>query len=81
MSASVQVINRKLAQELYEETYKNPQSVYAGKLVGIANGQVVASADNWNQLARRLLQVEPDPTNTFCIDMGYDYSQVQDVSI
>jgi hypothetical protein len=72
-------INRELAQRLADEARRDPQSVYAGKLVGIANGRVVAVADNWDELARQLRQAEPDPQKTFCIEVGRDYSEVQQI--
>ena len=34
--------NRELADRIKEETSKDPHSPYAGKCVGIVNGQVVA---------------------------------------
>ena len=79
MADDVQMSNRQLAQTLSDDARSNPQSVYAGKFVGIANGKVVAVADDWDQLARRLLQVEPDPSKSFCLEVGRDYSEVQDI--
>src|SRR5438094_871067 len=61
-SKTVQELNRELARKLIEAGRNNPQSPYAGKYIGIANGQVVAVADNWDELARQLRQVEPDPS-------------------
>jgi hypothetical protein len=75
----VEIENRQLAEKLMEEARANPQSVYAGKFVGIANGQVVAVADDWDHLARRLSEVEPDPSKTFSVEIGRDYSQVQEI--
>jgi hypothetical protein len=69
-------LNRQLAQKLLDEAKNNPLSPYTGKFVGIANGQVVAVADDWDDLARRLDHAEPDPKKTFGIEMGRDYSQV-----
>jgi Family of unknown function (DUF5678) len=76
---TVQELNRELARKLLEEARNNPQSGYAGKFVGIANGQVVAVADNWNELARRLRQAEPDPAKTFGVEIGRDYDAVQEI--
>jgi hypothetical protein len=47
--------------------------------VGIANGQVVAVADNWDDLARQLRSVEPDPTKAFAVEIGRDYDAVQEI--
>jgi len=78
-SRTVQEVNRELAQKLVEEGRTNPQSVYAGRFVGIANGKVVAVADNWEELARRLRQVEPDPGKTFGVEVGRDYDVVHEI--
>ena len=78
-SKTVQELNRELARRLIEEGRNNPQSAYAGKFVGIANGQVVAVADNWDQVARQLRQVEPDPSKTFGVEVGRDYDVVQEI--
>jgi len=78
-SNAVQEINRELARRLVEEARSNPQSAYAGKLVGIANGQVVAVADNWDELARRVRQAEPDPRKTFLIEVDRDYDKVEHI--
>jgi hypothetical protein len=76
---SVQELNRELARKLIEEDRSNPQAAYRGKFVGIANGQVVAVADNWDDLARQLRRVEPDPTKTFAVEIGRDYDAVQEI--
>lgn len=76
---TVQELNRDLARKLIAEGRSNPQSAYAGKFVGIANGQVVAVADDWDELARRLLQAEPDTSKTFAFEVGRDYDAVQEI--
>jgi hypothetical protein len=78
-SKTVQEINRELADKLANEGRHNAQSVYAGKFVGIANGQVVVVADDWDELARQLRQVEPDPTKTFGVEVGRDYDAVEEI--
>jgi hypothetical protein len=70
-------VNRQLANKLYAEAHQSPQSPYAGKKVGIANGQVVVVADDWDDIARALEAAEPDASNTYCIDMAQDYSQTE----
>lgn len=74
---TIQQLNRDLADKLVEEAKQNPQSPYAGKKVGIANGQVVIVANTWREVARQLEQAEPDPAKTFCIDIGVDYKTVE----
>jgi ubiquinone biosynthesis protein UbiJ len=76
---TIQELNRELADKLSEEGRNNPASVYAGKFVGIANGQVVVVADDWDELACRLHQVEPDPTKTFGVEVGRDYEVVEEI--
>lgn len=75
--ATVLEINRELADRLYDEARRNPQSPYAGRKVGIANGQVVVVADDWDDVAQALRQADPDPMRTFCIDLAQDYDSVQ----
>jgi len=76
---SIQEINRVLAQQINAEARSNPQSPYANKFVGIANGKVVVVTDDLNELGRRLRQVEPDPTKTFGIEASRDYEEVQEI--
>ncbi len=75
-SSPVQDLNRQLAREINEEARSNPQSQYANKWVGIANGQVVVVADNLDEMIRRLDQVEPDPSKTFGVEASRDYNEV-----
>lgn len=72
-------LNRELADKLAEEGRKNPASAYAGKFVGIAHGKVVAVADDWDELDRRLRQIEPDPSKTFGVEVGRDYNAVEEI--
>lgn len=78
-SKSIQELNRELADKLAAEGKNNPHAPYAGRFVGIANGQVVVVADNWNDLARRLRQIEPDPSKLFAVEVGRDYDEVQEI--
>jgi hypothetical protein len=59
---TVQELNRELADQINAEARSNPQSQYANKFVGIANGQVVVVADEFEMMSRRLRQIEPDPS-------------------
>lgn len=77
--STIREINEELANKLYEEAQGDPHSPYAGKKVGFANGQVVAVADGWSEVARALEKAEPDATKTFCIDMAQDYTTVQEI--
>jgi hypothetical protein len=71
--------NQELARQINEEALKNPNSPYANKWVGIANGQVVVVADNLDEMSRRLRQVELDPQKTFGIEASRDYREVHEI--
>src|SRR5947208_5815164 len=43
--SAVQEANEQLARQINEEARSDPHSPYAGKFVGIANGQVIVVAD------------------------------------
>ena len=75
-TTTIQQLNRDLADKLVAEANQNPQSPYAGKKVGIANGQVVIISDDWDEVGSRLRQSEPDSSKRFCIEIGADYSGV-----
>ena len=75
----IQQLNRDLADKLIEDAKQNPQSVYMGKFVGIANGQIVVVADDLDELCRGLDLVEPDPSKTFWIEVGQDYDKVYEI--
>jgi Tfp pilus assembly protein PilP len=71
----IQKRNQELADRINQEARRNPQSPYAGKFVGIANGQVVVVTEALDELARLLRQAEPNPQNTFCIEASRDYTK------
>ena len=77
--STIQERNQQLAVAINQETLANPNSPYAGKFVGIANGQVVAVTDDFDQLMRALREAEPDPEKTFFIEAGRDYEEPQDI--
>jgi hypothetical protein len=77
--STVQDQNRELARKINEEALRNPQSPYANKFVGIANGQVVAVADNDDELSRLLRQIEPDPSKCFIVEASRDHSIVEEI--
>jgi hypothetical protein len=78
-SRTIQDVNRELARKINEEARQNPQSSYANKFVGIANGQVVVVADNLKDVDTRLRQAEPDPRKCFIIEASRDYSVVEEI--
>jgi hypothetical protein len=76
---SMATANESLARQINRDARQNPHSPYAGKFVGIANGQVVVVADSWREVAERLRQVEPDPTKCYCIEASADYERVEEI--
>jgi hypothetical protein len=77
--AGVQDLNRELAGKINEEARRDPQSPYANKFVGIANGQVVVVGDNLDEVVRRLRQIEPEPSKTFFVEASRDYTEVHEI--
>ncbi len=71
--------NRDLARRINQEARTNPQSPYANKFVGIANGQVVAVADDLDEMTRQLRQAESDPRKCFWVEASRDYDEVYDI--
>lgn len=78
-ATTIQDLNRELARQINAEARSNPQSPYAHKFVGIANGQVVVVTDELDDLARCLRQVEPDPSKTFSIEASRNYDEVHEI--
>lgn len=76
---SIVSANELLAKQINQEARRNAHSPYVGKLVGIANGQVVVVADSWREVVDRLKKVEPDPTKCYCIEAGADYERVEGI--
>ncbi len=71
--------NRELARRINQETRSNAHSPYANKFVGIANGQIVAVADDLDEMTRNLRQAEPDPTKCFWVEASRNYDEVHEI--
>src|SRR5438270_8622026 len=69
--------NVEVARKVNAEARQNPQSSYANKWVGIANGQVVAVADTFDEMDRRLRQIEPDLSKVLRLDASRDYADAE----
>jgi hypothetical protein len=76
---TVREINEELARKINEEALQNPQSPYANKFVGIANGKVVVVADDLDEMEERLEQIESDPSKCYGIEASRDYSEVIEI--
>ncbi|MBI3822360.1 MAG: hypothetical protein HY289_06740 [Planctomycetes bacterium] len=78
MAKSIAQLNRELGEQVLDEARRQPNA-YTGKYVGIANGKVVVVTDDLNDLLKRLKHVEPDPSKTYCVELGRDYSKVYEI--
>lgn len=76
---TIQQLNLELADRLIAEAKLDPQSPYMGKFVGIANGHIVVVADELDEVVRRLDQVEPEASKTFCLEVGPDYDKIVEI--
>lgn len=79
MSAILEVrkLNTEVAERINQDAKEDPASPYSGKYVGIANGQVVAVADSFEDGLRMLRRAEPDNTRTYLLEVGADYSKTE----
>jgi hypothetical protein len=75
----IQKVNNDLADRINQEALANPQSPYAGKYVGIANGAVVVVAETLGDALKVLREVEPDATRTQCVEASRDYGIVEEI--
>jgi hypothetical protein len=57
-----------LARQINDELLRDPNSPYAGKWIGIANGQVVVVGDVFDDVNKRLYEIEPDLARCFCVE-------------
>ena len=76
---TIQEINRELAERINAEALANPQSPYAGKFVGIANGQVVIVTDDLDELESALESASASPEETYFLEAGYDDRQADEI--
>ncbi len=78
-SLSVTQLNREVADRINGEALKDPSSPFAGKWVGIIDGQVVAVANELREVMRQLRASGVDPRRMFCFEASRDYSQVVEI--
>ena len=77
--SEVKKLNRELADRINREALSNPQSPYANKFVGIANGQVVVVEDDLETMVTQLEKIEPENQRTMCLEASLDYSVVEEI--
>jgi Tfp pilus assembly protein PilP len=69
--------NTELAERINREARSNPDSPYAGKYVGIANGKVAVVADTLTEAVRQLQQIERNRDRATILQASADYDKVQ----
>ncbi|MSQ94306.1 MAG: hypothetical protein EXR98_07090 [Gemmataceae bacterium] len=78
-ATSIQQLNRDLADKLVEEAKLDLPSWPLGKFVGIANGHVIVVSDDLDEIVSQLERAEPDPSRTFVVEPGRDYTKVCEI--
>jgi hypothetical protein len=72
-------LNCEVAQRINREALADPSSPYAGKFVGIVNGEVVLVMDDLRAALTRLDEIEPNNRRGCLIEASRDYSRVEHV--
>ena len=72
-------INLDVAERINRESRDDPSSPLAGKFVGIVDGQVMAVADELDEVVERLHQNGIEPVRALCFEVGLDYDTVEDI--
>ena len=75
---SIEEVNREVGDQVLADAKRDPQK-YAGRYVGIANGKVVVVTSDLREYVRYLKEVEPNPANTYGVDLQYEYSKVYEI--
>jgi hypothetical protein len=61
-------LNKEVAERILREMRTDPSSPYAGKVVGIANGEVVLVGDDLDTTLRRVREIEPNTWRGVCFE-------------
>ena len=64
-----------LARQINQDARTNPQSPYAGKYVGLLDGQVVAVTDTLDEVVEALVKIAPDPRRGMIVEAGAEYDK------
>ena len=70
-------VNEEVARRINREALADPSSPYAGKFVGVVNGQVVVVADDVKTAFFRLRELEPNTRRTCLIEASRDSTKVE----
>jgi hypothetical protein len=70
-------LNCELAQRINREALADPSSPYAGKFVGIANGEVVIVTEDKKTAFIRLGEIEPNNRRCCLFEASRDYTKVE----
>lgn len=70
-------VNRRIGYAINAEALRDPNSPYAGKFLGIVDGNVAIVADSLNELGDELRRIGAKPGEAFCIEAGRDYDKVE----
>jgi hypothetical protein len=71
--------NEELARQINREARADPSSPYAGKWVGLLNGQVVVVADTLEEAVTRLSDIEPEKFKGTVFEASADYDTVEEI--
>jgi len=72
-TAGSEARSQELARRINREARSSPQSPYAHKYVGIAQGKVIAVADKLSELLRLLDEAGVPRDQSLCIEAGANY--------
>ena len=64
---------RELGRQINRKAHRDPNSPYAGKVIGILRGEVVIVADTLDEVVEVLERLEPNAQRRYCIDASTDY--------
>ena len=64
---------RALGRRINRDARSNPDSPYAGKVIGILRGQAVIVAETLDEVADALARLESDPQRRYFVDASADY--------
>lgn len=72
-------LNEEAFKRINQQARADPSSPYAGKTVGLVNGEVVVVSDDLNEVARRLDELDPGNGKSFVFEATRDYTVVERV--